>query len=267
MELITSMENKQIKRAASLKQKKFRDKEGLFLAEGVRLIEAALLSADIKECFVTREAAAQTRCAAVLKALEGKCCLYEISEQLMKKLSDTESPQGIIAVAAKKELALSDLKKNKKQPAFVILDRLQDPGNVGTILRTVEATGIDGLVTIRGTADIFSPKTVRASMGAVFHLPIADKVTLEELKKFIARNKIKLFATSVLPDSTPCFAADYTNSCALILGSEAEGIGPELTALADESIFIPMHGKSESLNASAAAAMLMYEVMRQRFVS
>ncbi|MDQ0202682.1 TrmH family RNA methyltransferase [Pectinatus haikarae] len=266
MPVITSTDNIQIKKAAALKQKKYREKEKLFLIEGIRLIEAALLSAQITECFFTAEAAANKRCATLINILRDRdCLLYEVSSNVFLKLADTDSPQGIVATAVKKDFLLDDLsKENKKSPIYIILDKLQDPGNAGTIIRTAEASGIDGIIAMQGTVDIYSSKVVRATMGAAFHLPIVQKINVNDLRRFITENNICLFSTVLSSDAHPCYSVNYNKPAAIILGNEGDGVSNELLALSHEHIYIPMYGKSESLNASSAAAMIMYEIMRQR---
>lgn len=265
MPIITSPDNIQLKQAVSLKQKKFRDQKQLFLIEGIRLIETASSAAEIKECFYTAEALTNERCAVLINTLQDKGCrMYEVSNKLFAKLADTDSPQGIIAVVDKKHFSLADFPKNDHPPVYVVLDQLQDPGNVGTIIRTAEASGVDGIIAMRGTVDIYSPKVIRATMGAVFFIPIVDKVTPVELHNFITENNINVFATVLSSTSTPCFAVNYKQPSAVILGNEGKGIAAEMQELADTCIYIPMYGKSESLNASSAAAMVMYEIMRQR---
>lgn len=263
---ITSTTNVQIKRAAALKQKKFRDKEGCFLLEGTRLLETALSSCDIKECFFSQHALLNDRCQKLIAALsENGCTLYQVTDTIFSKLTDTDSSQGIIGVANKKSCSLKDLLSSVKSTTILILDQLQDPGNVGNIIRTAEAMGIDGIITMQGTVDIYSPKVVRASMGGICNLPIVDKIAAEKLQSFCNENAIHLFATILSPSAISSFAADYKKNCGIILGNEANGISKQLLALADDSIYIPMQGKAESLNAATAAAMITYEIMRQRF--
>nr|WP_231036511.1 RNA methyltransferase [Pectinatus sottacetonis] len=144
------------------------------------------------------------------------------------------------------------------------MDQLQDPGNVGTIIRTADATGINGIISLKGTVDLFSPKVVRASMGSIFHLPIIDKITVEQLQFFLQENQLQLLSTVISKNAKPCFSINYKIPSAIAFGNEGAGISPQIKKLSAENIFIPMYGQAESLNASCAAAIIMYEIMRQK---
>ncbi len=268
MDIIASTDNIHIKNAAALKQKKYRDKTNLFLLEGVRLIETALQNkAEIRECFYIKSIISDSRAAALIEKLsEQGCFIHEVSPAVFNKLSDTDSPQGIIAAAQKNNVMLDDIiTEDKKNPTFIILDKLQDPGNIGTIIRTADAAGMDGVITIKGTVDLFSPKAVRSSMGAIFSLPIADKIDVGMLETFVKKYKINLVSTVVSDKAKPCFSVDYKTASAIVFGNEGMGISKDIYDLSDEHIFIPMFGKSESFNAASAAAMVMYEIMRQKY--
>jgi TrmH family RNA methyltransferase len=268
MNIITSPENIQIKNAAALKQKKFRDKNNLFLIEGIRLVETALQSnASIRDCFYLPTILENNRAATLIEQLSQRenCFLHEITTASLQKLTDTDSPQGIIAVVQKNTAALDEnLLSNKPAPAMIILDHLQDPGNLGTIIRTADAAGIDAVILTKGTVDVFSPKVVRSTMGSLFHLPIVTGVLPNDLKSFAVKNGITLISTVLSTDAAPCFSINYQQSVAIIFGNEGAGISTQMCSLSDKCIFIPMFGRSESLNASSAAAMIMYEIMRQK---
>lgn len=269
MTTITSPDNVQIKNAASLKQKKFRDKTNLFLIEGIRLIETALASnAQINECFYLPAVLENERGAALINNLaQTKCFLHEVTPAVFNKLADTDTPQGIIACVYKTNQTLANL-TIKENSTFIVLDQLQDPGNTGTIIRTADASGIDGIISLKGTVDIYSPKVARATMGSLFHLPIIDKITPLELNEFLQKNNIALLATVLSNTAAACFAVDYTKtSTAIAFGNEGAGVSEQIQLTANKHIYIPMYGKSESLNASCAAAMIMYEIMRQKHIN
>lgn len=266
MTTITSPDNIQIKNAAALKQKKFRDKTNLFLIEGIRLIETALASdAQINECFYLPAILDNERGAALINNLaQTKCFMHEVTPAVFNKLADTDTPQGIVACVYKNNVELVNLSL-KKNSTFIIIDQLQDPGNIGTIIRTADAAGIDAIISLKGTVDIYSPKVTRATMGALFHLPIVDKITPADLEDFITKNNITLLATVLSNTAAACFDVDYTKTAtAIAVGNEGAGVSEQIKLAAAKHIYIPMYGKSESLNASCAAAMIMYEIMRQK---
>lgn len=269
MEIIASIANKKIKLAASLKQKKHRDAEGLFLAEGVRLTEAAAEAhwpAVYGLC--TDEAMAQDRVQAVLRELaKQNCPMYQVPKAIYDKVSDTQEPQGILLVLRKAPAALAALVEAEKPPFIIVLDQLQDPGNVGTIIRTADAAGCSAIVLTKNCADVYAAKTVRAAMGSLFHLPVVTDVSAPELLAFLAAQAIDLQVTALDAAAQAYFTADFTRPTAIAFGNEGNGISPELLAAASQRIFIPMAGQAESLNVATAAAVVIYEGLRQRSAS
>ena len=179
MEQINSTANPKIKLAVSLQQKKYRDKYNLFLLEGLRNAEtAANAGAKIDMCFCTPEIVQNERAQKFLASLT--CPIYEVSENIFSKISDTKSPQGLMLVVQKNDCSLNDLTILPKS-CLLILDRLQDPGNIGTLIRTADALGAAAIICLNGTADVFSPKVVRSAMGSLFSLPFAVKVNEVDL--------------------------------------------------------------------------------------
>ena len=264
MERIESSSNAKIKWAAALHQRKERDSRGEFVAEGVRLAETALDSGwPVLFCLVTETALANSRAQKIAASLEEKNCpVYIVSESAYKKAAATESPQGILLVMKSVRFSLSDFPA-EGNPFFVVLDRIQDPGNVGTILRTADAAGCAGVIATEGTVDIFSDKVVRSSMGSIFHLPIATNVSGSELSAYFKAQKISCMATVLDETAQSHFAADYRKKAAVVFGNEGNGVSPEVLALS-EHIFIPMAGRTESLNVATSAAIILYEAFRQR---
>lgn len=263
IELITGGDNPKIKMLASLHKRQGRKKQGLFLAEGIRLAETVATSSWNIFCgLFTPDLQNSPRGQKLLRLLhERNCPLYETTPQNLQKVSEVDTPQGIILAVqqAKTDLAvLAEL----KNPLLIVLDRVQDPGNVGTIIRTADAAGADGIITLQGTADIFAGKTVRSTMGSLFHLPICHDVRAENLGQFLRATNLCAYAALLNPQSKPFFAAPL-NPAALIFGNEGSGISPEILPYC-QAVHIPMFGQAESLNVSTAASIIIYEAARQR---
>ena len=256
--MITSSQNTRLKLIRSL-QGRSRDRReaGAFLAEGVRLIEEAL-AADWPFRFVLHTAQLSQRGAELLSKLEEKGVdLEELSEPLLAELSETETSQGILAVLEQARPELPDLDTLN----FVLIpDQIRDPGNLGTLIRSAAAAGAQAVFIPPETADAFSPKVVRAGMGAHFRLGIYNL-------DWHAIRTYTLGLTIFLADAagqTSCWDADFRKPLALIVGGEADGASEPARKLADIAVNIPMPGKIESLNAAAAGAVLMFEIVRQR---
>jgi RNA methyltransferase, TrmH family len=253
--MITSSQNPKIKLVrALLEHTKERREAGAFVVEGVRLIEEADVR-DWKFRFGLYDSSLNPRGSSLVEHLLARGIeVEEVSERLMKSLSDTETPQGILAVL---ELTQS---RFPPFPDFVLIaDRIRDPGNLGTLLRTAAATGVQAVFLPPETTDAFSPKVVRAGMGAHFRLPI-QRMRWEKIQREIKGLQVYLADM----DGHTCWETDLREPLALIIGSEAEGASDEARELATQKISIPMSGDMESLNAGVAGSVLMFEVLRQR---
>ena len=264
-EIITSLQNQFIKLAASLKQKKYRDELNLFIVEGVRLVEEAAQSNWLIEtCIYTAEVLQQERVQEIITDLKSKHCrMIQVSAIIYNKITDTKAPQGIMAIAQKYAYQLSDVLTSEKKPFFVVLDELQDPGNVGTIIRTAAAAGCTGVILTKGCTDVFASKVVRASMGSIFHVPIFEGFTNSEVISCFAKHEIDILSTS-LESSNVYFKVDFNKSIAVVFGNEANGVSRQLLEHAQDRLYIPLLGRVESLNVAASAAIILYEVVRQR---
>ncbi len=257
-ELITSSSNKKFQRIRGLQTRnKTRQSEMAFVIEGVRLLEEAAESHWPME-IVLYDETLSARGAKLLAQLadRGNIEITEIPPGLMAEISDLETPQGILAVVERHALPLP--------PALtfvVIADQIRDPGNLGTLLRTAEAAGAELVLVTPGTVDPFAPKVIRAGMGAHFHLPILEK-SWEEVPSLLKDLPVFLAASS---EGLPLWEANLQQPCALLIGGEAFGVSPEGKKLATHKITIPMRGRAESLNAAVAGAILIAEVLRQRF--
>lgn len=265
-EIITSPQNPAVKLAASLHQKKHRDETGLFLVEGIRAAEELLRASGWTMEFglYTEAAMKQERAAKVIASASQRCRLIQVSEAVFGKAAETENPQGVMFVVKRREIALNDLLTINKRPLLVVLDSIQDPGNIGTLLRTADAAGADGVIITSGSADPFSGKAQRAGMGSIFHLPVVVEAVQDELLNRLAEHKISLIATALEADSMSYLDANYRQSTAVAFGNEGKGITIQLLTKAEKKVSIPIYGKAESLNVAAAAAVILFEAARQR---
>lgn len=234
-----------------------------FIIEGIKIIEEAIYNNyPIKNIIYTDKLLEVKGGREFFETIKDMKELIYVGDNVFKEISDTENPQGILAVA---RFSFEDLDKLKdiKNPSLIFLDRLQDPGNMGTIIRTADAFNIDGIIITDGSVDPYNPKVVRATMGSIFRLPIyyiEDSVCgLNSLKD----NKLKVYSTS-LEGSLPIYDIDYKDGFVLVIGNESTGVSNEVYNLSEGLIRIPMPGKAESLNAGVAASIIMYEVMKQR---
>lgn len=262
MERITSRENPQIKQLVKLiGQKKERTRTGLFVAEGARIaadaVESGLL---VKELFLTPEARERyPREAALL--LERAEKSYEIPQELAQKISDTSTPQGVFCV-----LPMLD---NHFQADtiwgaghYLALCSLQDPGNLGTIIRSCEAFGIDRLFLTADCPDLYSPKVLRATMGGVFRLPITVVDNPEELIALLRGAKVPVYAAALCEGARPVTDIPLQAGGAVVIGNEGKGLPREVIDRCDGAVIIPMAGRAESLNASVAASIIAWEMSR-----
>jgi TrmH family RNA methyltransferase len=245
-----------------LKDAKYRCQEQLFVVEGLYLVESVLRSCEALE---NNRINFVVYCKPFplvdqLKA-RGTECLKVTSKQF-SEISQVETPQGILAVVKIKQNKLENL-FCQNNPLIVYCLEVQDPGNLGTIIRSADAAGAAGVILSKGTVDLYNPKVVRSTMGSIFHLPIVqvedNKATILLLKS----KKIKIIGTS-LNAPKPYFNEDYNLPAAVLVGNEGAGISEEILSLCDKTVKIPMLGKAESLNAAVSAAIIMYEAVRQR---
>ena len=256
--MITSTHNPKLKliRALQGRAKERRD-AGAFVAEGIRLVEEAY-SANWPFRFILYDEVLNERGSSLVENLKSRGVDCEmVSTSLMKSLSETENPQGILAVLNDTQLPIPDSLN------FVLIpDQIRDPGNLGTLLRTAIAAGVQAILLPPETTDAFAPKVVRSGMGAHFHLPI-HSMNWEEIEKMLQVAGLKVFIADM--DGQSCWETDLRQPIALIIGGEADGVSEFARKLANTKISIPMSGNIESLNAGVAGSVLMFEVVRQRW--
>lgn len=188
--------------------------------------------------------------------------VYALPVEVFNRIASTEEPQGVLAVARMRKVEPRELLRGPT-PLVVVVDGLQDPGNLGTIIRTAGAAGASGAVLLPGTVDLYNPKVVRASAGALFRLPVVEGIPLDEALTFIKNAGLKLVVADPRAN-VALYAADLTGPVAAVVGSEGAGVAPEVQEAASQRVFIPMPGGAESLNAAVAASLVIYEAVRQR---
>lgn len=260
---IESADNKKAKLAASLHQRKHREREGLFLAEGVRLAEMAAESAwPIRFALATEKLLQSDRGRALAEKLSAETEVLLVSEKIFLKAAGTEQPQGILLIVEQKKSSLETMQA-AGNPLYVVLDRVQDPGNVGTIIRTADAAGAHGVLLTKGSADVFSDKVVRSTMGSLFHMPMVTGVSAEEVQGFARERGCKLLVTALEERARPLYERNLAQPTVLVFGNEGNGVSPELIK-AGEKTYIPMAGGAESLNVGVSAAVVLFEALRQR---
>ncbi len=278
--MITSTANGHIRKLIQLRDKsKARNKEGLFLAEGIRMFEETPVGS-LKEVYCSESlfTALQnkdgqddgSRHDKVLKKLrqceEKGIFTEQVTAEVFKKISDTQTPQGILFVAKQLTYSLKEMidkateraKADGRAPLFLLLEDIQDPGNLGTMIRTGEGAGVDGIIMSKGTVDIYNPKTIRSTMGSLYRVPVIYQEDLEKAVGLLKRAGITTYAAHLKGekyfDELP-----YDGGSAFLVGNEGNGLKKETADMADTYIKIPMEGSLESLNASVAAALLMYQ--------
>ena len=256
--MITSKDNLRIKHVRALQADgKARREAGAFVVEGVRLVEEALASGWPTQWVIYTEGLDQRGQAVLTGFSQRGVPVEQVTPLVMRSASDTQTPQGLLAVLQAQSLPLpADLN-------FVFIpDGVRDPGNLGTMLRTAAAAGVQGVLLPPGSVDPFSPKVLRSAMGAQFRLPI-HSLAWEDIRRIISQAGLKVYLAEV-SDGEIYSRVDWRIPLALIIGSEAEGAGPDAQHLANKRVIIPMPGGGESLNAASAAAVLLFEVVRQR---
>ena len=248
MERITSRQNPFLKQIGKLNSSKGeRRRAGLFPGEGPKLLEEAVKAGTKITATVSAEGFS-------VPAIPGARQI-EVPREVLESLSDTKTPQGVLFLCA---LPGTGAPEKLEGSRYLVLDGVQDPGNVGTIWRTADALGADGLILVHSCADPFSPKTVRSTMGACFRLPVYE-VELDDLPGLLERSGLPLYATALREDTVDIKTADLSRS-AVVIGSEGKGISDALLNLCEKTLKIPMRERCESLNAAAAATIVLWQM-------
>lgn len=260
---ITSASNPTIKMIRSLYRRKQRWTKKLFLIEGIKIVEECIdINHPIENIVYSDDLFSAQGGEALFNRIKHDRRLINIPSKLYREISDTETPQGILAVV-KFEINSITNASIGDNPFILLLDKVKDPGNMGTIIRTADAFGIDGIIVTDGCVDVYNPKVVRATMGSIFRVPIYNETNGAEIIKKLKDKGMTIYSTS-LEESRYIQNVDFNKSCVLIIGNESRGVSSDIIALADRLIKIPMLGGAESLNAAIASSIIMYEAIRQR---
>ena len=262
MQVISSKDNELIKHIKKLKDKKHRDESNEYIIEGVKLIEEAVKEkARIKKIIVCEDT---TRTYEIPTHIMYEIAKYEcvyVTNKVFASITQVTNPQGIMAIIEKGD---TNVQIDYTQDIIVALDDVQDPGNLGTILRTVDSIGLNQIIVSKGTADAFNSKVVRSTMGAIFRVKIIEVENLPQSIKEMRKHHFKLMVTSLQTENS-IYDIKF-NKKIIVIGNEANGVSKEIQEMADEKAKIPMLGKTESLNASVAAGVVMYEYVRQKLM-
>ena len=254
-EIIGSKENKIAKQIKSLYTKEGREKEGIFIIEGYRNVRDAAEKGAVIERIILRE---DVEYRGDLGARE----VTRVTKKLYGYLSDTVTPQGIMAVCKMPQTSFSDISV-KENSLILVCENLRDPGNAGTIIRAADAAGAAGVIMTKGSVDIYNPKTARALMSSLFSVKVVRNKSLDAVFGFLKDKMIKSVAGALRDDAENLFSANLKGRCAVFVGNEANGLTDEAIRRCDKAVKIPILGGAESLNASVAAAVMMYEHVRQ----
>ncbi len=260
MQVITSKDNDVVKSIKKLKDKKYRDEEGCYLIEGIKIIEEAIEEKAIIEKIVICEECIQSSeiNQKLLYEIAKYDCIY-VSKKVFESLTTVVAPQGMLAVVRKNS---NNTPIDYSQDIILVLDGIQDPGNLGTILRTADSVNLKQIIVSNKTADVYNPKVVRSTMGAIFRVKVIEAENLVATLKEIKKNKFKIMATS-LGGTENIYDIEYKKKV-IVIGNEANGVSKEVLDIADKKVIIPMLGKTESLNAAVATSVILYEYVRQK---
>lgn len=247
--MIISKSNEYVKHIKSLAQKKYRDESNEFIVEGIKLVKEAINeNLNIKKIIICEE---------LFKEKINFENIEYVDEKIFKYISETESPQGVLAVIEQKKY------KNEEGDIIFALDNVQDPGNLGTIIRTLDCAGIDSLILSSGCADLYNSKVVRSTMGAIFRVNIIKSINLKEKLLELKNNGYKVVVTS-LDTNKNLYDLNFNEKYIIVIGNESKGVSDEIMQIADIKTKIPMIGRTESLNAGVAASIIAYEALRQK---
>jgi TrmH family RNA methyltransferase len=254
--MITSTNNPRAKLIRNLQSnRRTREKEGLFIIEGTRLIKEAIAAeAIVRMVFHTNHLDESGR-GLINTIKRGGAEVFTLSDEVMSACSDTVTPQGLLAILPMPSHSIpGDIS------LALILDRINDPGNLGTMLRTALATGVEAVLLVEGTVDVYNPKVVRSAMGAHFHLPVAIS-SVDKVPQHLPG--LELYLSDIHAERS-YLDIDWRVPTGLVIGSEASGVQPAMKEITERQVRVPMPGNTESLNAAVTAAVILYEIIRQR---
>ena len=262
MQVISSKENELIKHIKKLKDKKERDISREYLIEGVKLIKEAIQEKAKIEKIIVCDECERTEIISqdLMYEIAKYDCIY-VTKKIFEYITEVKTPQGILAIIKKES---NEKKIDYNQDIIIALDGIQDPGNLGTILRTVDSVGLKQILVSKDTADCYNPKVVRSTMGAIFRVKVIECEDLEKTLKEMKKHKYSILTTSLQTENS-IYDVKYKKDV-IVIGNEANGVTEKIQNLADKKVKIPMLGKTESLNASVATGVILYEYVRQKIV-
>ncbi|MCI3920046.1 RNA methyltransferase [Paenibacillus sp. TRM 82003] len=264
-ETIRSLQNPLVKEWAALQTRKGREKAGAFLVEGAHLVGEALRRGEVTTViYVPGSAAYEEIGESAQAAAQEHAKRVPVAEAVMDKITDADTPQGVAAIVRRRVVRPEDALAAVPQGVWVAVDAVQDPGNLGTIIRSADAAGAAGVLVGTGTVDVYNPKTIRSTMGSVFHIPVVP-CDLANALPLARSHGIRIVGTS-LAATKSCYEASLGASVCFLVGNEGAGVSPALQALANDAVIIPMAGGAESLNVAMATTILLFESMRQRLL-
>ncbi len=252
--IITSRENKIFKIAKLLKTQKGRAEKKMFLIEGVRSVCDSIKKGAQIECLIVKDGTKTD--------FSTDAPVYTFAPRLFDEVSETVTPQGVIAICHIKKMALEDILSQKKD-CVIMCEKLQDPGNIGTVIRTAHASFCGGVILTKGSCDLYNPKIVRATMSGIFSIPVVNNVDSKTTVEYFRKNGYSIVAGALCEKSVDLYSADLSGKALIIIGNEGNGVEKETLSLCDTVVKIPMHTDAESLNAAVAGAIMMYEHYRQ----
>lgn len=265
--MIASNDNAKVKNVRELNSKhKARVIQSLFVVEGVKMCMEAPIDrihqVFVSESFYAEEVNKEMLLNKSPEFVEGEK-LFVVKDSVFEGMCDTKTPQGILTLVAMKDTSFEELFNDDTVPFIMVLESIQDPGNLGTIIRTAEGAGVTGIIINDKTVDLYNPKTIRSTMGSLYRMKIYESKDIIDTVKKLKSRGIKVYAAH-LKGKAQYFEMDYKGGTAFMIGNEGNGLTDELADMADTYIRIPMEGQVESLNAGIAASILMYETLRQR---
>jgi len=261
MEYITSKDNKTIKLVHALTQKKYRQKYESYVVEGLRVVKDSLENVHVKIVLIKESVGNKSDIKAVVTACENlRIPVATVSDRLYETIEETVQGQGLMAIVSKPELTYSKFKA--KEGFYILLDAAQDPGNLGTIIRTAVAAGCNGIFLTKGSVDPYNSKTVRSAMSGLTKIPIYENLSPEDVRHLMSEQGLTSYATT-LENATSYESTDYAKKTLLILGNEGNGISDSILKQVTHRISIPIYGPIESLNLSIAAALCMYKIQEK----
>lgn len=259
--MITAKDNDKVKYTKSLLKTKNRNKESKFIIEGYRILTLAIeCNANLDYVFINEDFEGKDEHVSFLDILNKKNIkIYKTTNKIFNDLVDTENTQGILGVVKFKQKNIEE-NLNDESRFVLILDRIQDPGNMGTIIRTADAAGVDAIIALKGCVDIYNPKVIRSTMGSIFDMNVIHTSQDEAIR--LLKSKNFDIVSSYLDTNNFYNTVEYNYKTALVIGNEANGINEELVSKSDTLVKIPIYGKAESLNAAISSAILMYEIKK-----